>query len=459
MKITFINSPLQDYGKVEKRDYYTTPPLGLGYLATISKNLGNNVSLIDSEAKGLSLEQVDLLVEQQNPDLVGINLLTPTFELSKQIIRNIKAKKPKIKIIVGGTHSTIKPEQSLKEIPEIDVLVRGEGEITLTELLNNNLNPFLVKGISYRKKNKIIHNQNRELIQNLDVLPFINRSFFVDDPHYENEKLKSVIMGSRGCPYACSFCSAPLTSGRKIRTRSIENIVNEIESLKQKYGIDSVHFLDNDFIYNKNRILNLADELRARNLNINWRALARVDITARFGKEFLRKIKQAGCYQLVFGIESGNQRILNLINKGTTPEQARQAIQYCKEVGIKTKAYYMFGFPTETLQEMNKTLEHSKELNTDTACFVLVKAYPGTEMYNSLVKKYGDKQLQMYNHLQEEVPLDIPNQNFDKYHIGNDVSFCKASPEQLRSMLRKAYKIYYANENKRTQSKLELVGV
>ncbi|MDD5192266.1 MAG: radical SAM protein, partial [Candidatus Nanoarchaeia archaeon] len=327
-------------------------------------------------------------------------------------------------------------------------------ELTLEHLIKQDFNPVGVNGVYYRQNKDIIPNLDRELIKNLNSLPFIDRSFFVNDPHFENEKFKSVIIGSRGCPYLCTFCSAPITSGRKIRTRSIDNIIGEVESLKEEYGVNAVHFLDNDFIYNKERVLNLADELQRRNLGINWRALARVDVTAKSGKEFLEKIKQAGCYQLVFGIESGSQRILDLIKKGTTPEQAREAIRLCKEVGIKTKAYYMFGFPTETLQEMNQTLEHAKQLDTDTACFVLVKAYPGTEMYNSLVEKYGDKQLQMYNHLQGEVPLDLPNQNFDKYHIGNDVSFCKASPEQLRSMLRKAYNIYYPHGNKRkTQNK------
>jgi len=444
MKITFINSPLQDYGKVEKRDYYTTPPLGLGYLATIAKNMGCDVKLLDAEALGLSPKEIIEQTEANNPDVVGINLISPTLNLSKQIIQQLKVPK----IIAGGSHATINPKQTLIEIPKIDILAIGEAELTLEELIKNNFDPISVKGVYYRKNNKIIPNQERKANENLDSLPFIDRSFFVNDPYQENGDLKSVIMGSRGCPYTCSFCSAPLTSGRKIRTRSIDNIVNEMELLKQKYGVNSVHFLDNDFIYNKERVLNLADKLQKRNLGINWRALARVDVTAKSGKEFLEKIKQAGCYQLVFGIESGSQRILDLVKKGTTPEQAEEAIRLCKEVGIKTKAYYMFGFPTETLQEMNKTLEHAKQLDTDTACFVLVKAYPGTEMYNSLVKKYGDKQLRMYNHLQEEVPLDIPNQNFDKYHIGNDISFCRASPKQLRSMLRKAYNIYYPHGDK-----------
>ena len=165
-----------------------------------------------------------------------------------------------------------------------------------------------------------------------------------------------------------------------------------------------------------------------------------------------------GCYQLVFGIESGSQRILDSIKKGTTPEQARKSIQYCQEVGIKTKAYYMFGFPTETLAEMNQTLDLAKELNTDTACFVLVKAYPGTEMYNSLRKQYTSEELQSYNHLQGQIPLDnLKEMNFDKYHIANSLSFCETSPRQLRDMLRKAYNMYYPNGGRRHLNKSEVL--
>lgn len=448
MKIVFVNSPLQDYGKIKKQEYYTTPPLGLGYLATIAKKMNHEVKLIDSEALGLSLDKTVSNVLNYNPDLVGINLLTPTVNLSKEIIRNLKVKNAKLKIIAGGPHATIRPKQVLNDIPEIDILVRGEGELSLEEILRGKqLNE--IKGISYIENGKITHNQNRPLNNDLDSLDFIDRSFFVNDPSIENGHLKSVIMGSRGCNYTCSFCSAPLTSGKKIRGRSIENIVDEVEFLKETQGIDSVHFLDNDFVHNKDRVLNLADELRSRNLNIRWRALARVDMTAKYGKEFLRKIKKAGCYQLVFGIESGTQRILDLIKKRTTLKQAKQAIQYCKNVGIKTKAYYMLGFPTETLQEINQTLEHAKKLNTDIACFILVKAYPGTEMYNTLSKKYGEEPLQQYNHLQSQIPLNIPNQNFDKYHISNDLSFSQVSREQLRDTLRKAYKMYYANGDRR----------
>lgn len=448
MRIIFVNSPLQDYGKIKKKEYYTAPPLGLGYLATIAKNMGHEVKLIDSEALGLSLDKTASDVLDYNPDIVGINLLTPTLNLSKKIIRNLKAKNPKLKIIVGGSHATIRPKQVLNDISEIDILVKGEGELSLEEILGGK-RLSEIKGISYIKNGKIIHNQNRPLNNDLDSLDFIDRNFFVNDPYKRGGNFKSVIMGSRGCNYTCSFCSAPLTSGQRIRVRSIENIVDEVEFLKEAHGINSVHFLDNDFMHNKKRALNLADEMNSRNLNIKWRALARVDMTARYGKEFLRKIKRAGCYQLVFGVESGTQRILDLIKKRTTPEQAKQAIQYCKEAGIKTKAYYMLGFPTETLQEMNQTLKHAKKLNTDVACFILVKAYPGTEMYNTLAKRYGEESLQQYNHLQNQIPLDIPNQNFDKYHIGNNLSFSQVSSEQLRDTLRKAYKIYYTNGNKR----------
>jgi len=461
MNIVFINSPLQDYSKTKKQEYYTTPPLGLGYLATIAKNLGNNVSLIDSEALGLSQKQTSYEALSRNPDVVGINLISPTLNLSKKIIQDLKISKPRLKIITGGPHATIRPEQVLKDIPEIDILFRGEGELTLEELIKNEFNPDSIKGVSYRKNRDIIQNSNRELNNNLDSLPFIDREFFVNDPYYENHMLKSVVIGSRGCPYLCTFCSGPLVSGKKIRTRSIDNIIEELKILKHDYNINSVHFIDNDFIYNKSRILNFADELEKNKLNINWRALARVDIVSRFGKKFLKRIKQTGCYQLVFGIESGSQRILDLVKKGTTPEQAREAVNLCKEAGIKTKAYYMFGFPTETMQEMEQTLNHAKTLNTDVACFILAKAYPGTEMHSSLLKDYTEEELLRYMHLQDDVPLNnIRNKNFDKYHISNELSFSKASNEDLRKILRKAYKMYYADGNRKIKYETgELIGV
>jgi anaerobic magnesium-protoporphyrin IX monomethyl ester cyclase len=457
MRIVLINSPLQNYGKVKKNEYYTTPPLGLGYLATIAKNLNCNVKLIDAEALGLSPKEIIEQTIAYNPDAIGVNITAPTLELTKSFIKSIKQKTGAI-TLAGGPDATIRPEIVLKAIPTVDMVVRGEGERTLEELINNGFKPDAVKGVSFRRKEEIVHNSPRELITNLDSLPFIDRTFFVNDPYKEDEKLKSVITGSRGCPYSCTFCAAPATSGRNIRTRSISNVVNEMELLQQEYGIDSIHFIDNDFIYNKSRILSFASELEKRDLNINWRALARVDLVSKFGKGFLERMKQTGCYQLVFGVESGSQRILDSVKKGTTPEEAKEAVRLCKEVGIKTKAYYMFGFPTETVQEMEQTLNHAKELNTDIACFLLVKAYPGTEMYNQLAERYGENELQKYSHLQSEVTLPETG-NFDKYHIRNTSSISILSNEKLVEMLRKAYKIYYSDGRRRTQNKLELVGV
>jgi len=159
----------------------------------------------------------------------------------------------------------------------------------------------------------------------------------------------------------------------------------------------------------------------------------------------------------VFGIESGSQRILDSVKKGTTPQQAEEAVSLCKQVGIKTKAYYMFGFPTETRQEMEQTLGHARELNTDIACFLLVKAYPGTEMFRQLAEQHGETQLQTYHHLQSEVSLPLA-ENFDKYHIRNDFSFSTLSNEELTGMLRKAYNMYYPNGRRRNKFKGELLA-
>lgn len=476
MKLVFINSPLQDYSKLKKQEYYTAPPLGLGYLATIAKNQGHEARLLDAEALGLSPQEVIQYIKTEKADAVGINLLTPTLNISKNIIQGLMDSKDNLKVLVGGPHATIQPDQVLRDIKGIDILVRGEGEQTLEDLLKNNFSIDSTKGVSYIKNNQIVHNPDRELSENLDSLPLIDRTLFVKDPYKEGKHIKSVIMGSRGCHYKCTFCAGPAVSGRKIRTRSIENIVNEIGSLKERYNINRIHFIDNDFIYDTERIMSFADEIEKRNLNVEWRALARVDVVSKVGESFLKRIKQAGCYQLVFGIESGSQRILNSIKKGTSPQEAEEAVNLCKKAGIKTKAYYMFGFPTETRDEMNLTLEHAKKLNTDIACFLLVKAYPGTEMYSQLSEDHEDKQLQDYIHLQEAIPnSSISEQdrkflskleeqgiyvnNFIKYNICNKNPISDVSVSDLVGVLRKAYKMYYLNGRKRTQSKLELVGV
>ena len=445
--IVFINTPLQDYGEVPKQEYTTTPPLGLGYLATIAKNMGNNVKLIDAEASGLSLEQTIDQTLGESPDVVGINLLTPTLTVSKDIIQGIRRRNSRVQIITGGPHATICPKDSMREIPEIDFLVRGEGEETLREYLEGK-DIKQIQGISYRKNSKIMQNPDRPLNNDLDSLPYIDRSFFANDPQTDESRLKSVMISARGCPYKCSFCSGPLVLGRQIRTRSIDNVIGEIETLKDQYGVKSVHFLDNEFIFNKERVLEYSEKLMSRQLDVQWRALSRVDLITRFGEEFLQKIKDAGCYQLVFGIESGNKRILDMVEKGTTPEQATEAIRLCKKVGIKTKAYFMFGFPTETVPEMEQTLNHALNLNTDIAYFLLVKAYPGTTMYDQIARRNGESGLQEYSNLQGVVCPERENpevRNFGKYNIGNTNPISEVSTEDLHNMLRKAYKVYYAD--------------
>ena len=474
MDLTLINSPLQDYTVNKKKDYDTIPPLGLGYLATVAKKAGLDVKLLDAEALGLSPEEIT--EHAKDSKIIGINLLSPTVYLTKKICSSLK--KYGAKIIAGGPHTTIYPSQSLNQIPEIDILVRGEGEQTLEELIKSDWQQHGIKGVSYRKENAIIHNMPREHLQNIDEFPFIDRNFFVNDPHIDNGKITSTVLTSRGCPYSCTYCAGSTVSGKAIRQRSAKNIVDELEELNKAHGINRIHFIDNNFVYSKDKILDFTEEFAKRNLGIEWRALVRTDTIARkLDKAVLQKMKENGCYLLTFGFESGSQRILNMIKKGSTLEDARIAVKQCKEVGISTKGHFMFGFPTETVGEMEMTLQHAADLGIDTAYFSLVKAYPGTELYKNLAQARDEKDLLDYVHFQDAIDkenltddeksilteLAKRGMNFNrviKYNIANRNPISTVSFSRLIGVLKHAYKkFYFGNFYKPREQELEYESV
>ena len=394
MKIILVNPMFALYGGV-KGHGGSAPPINLGYLASFvrSKKDYYDISILDAEALELTYDDVESHLKQEVPDVVGITANTPSFYHVTKIAEICKKVDKNIKVVVGGPHPSALPEETIN-IQSIDYVVIGEGEITFLELLDAiELGKSLenVDGILYKKDGKVIRNRPRELIKNLDVLPYPARDLM---PHHlyspaptkrvSNFKATS-ICSARGCPFNCTFCAAKVVWSRKYRCRSPQNVVDEIEYCVKEMDIREFNFIDELFTANAERVVKICEEIILRKLNIAFTCMSRV---GRFvNKEILEAMKRAGCKQISFGIESGSQKILNAMKKGITIEDARNTIKLVKDVGIKTHVSYMIGNIGETEETIIQTIEFAKELDTDIAAFFATSPLPGTELWNEAVNK------------------------------------------------------------------------
>ena len=390
MKACLINSPyLSIYGKfnIGHNCYF---PLGLGYIAALLLREGHQVTLLDPDAQRMDLPQMLIEIENFRPDIVGISALTPSFPNAAQIARMIKRKYPELPIVIGGVHASAMSRQILRNHQEFDYAVRGEGEITFLELCRNIQNDRAldsIRGVSYRNpKGEVIENQPREYVQDLDTLPhparhLVDMNNYRLNVHFDRGIKSATMISSRGCPSQCTYCASFLTAGRKPRACSPEYTVNEIEKLIHDYGVRHILFWDDSFTLNHNRVIQICELILKRRLNFSWTCMGRVD---RGNEQIYGLMKKAGCYNILFGVESGDKQILMNIKKHITLEQARKSVGICNRLGIKTHLTFILGCPGETQQTIKRTLRFAKELKPTLANFFMVVPYPGTEMYNSL---------------------------------------------------------------------------
>jgi radical SAM superfamily enzyme YgiQ (UPF0313 family) len=351
-------------------------------------------------------------ISRYNPDYIMAEITTPTCFYDYETINTIKKENPNIKIIIGGTHATILPEQVLKECKDIDYIVRQEYDFTVPEIIctennsgNNNDKGDIanIKGISYRfytdkditdntaKNNKIIHNQDRLPLENLDELPYVSKVYQkflnVNDYAYAfAQKPMIQIVSARGCPNKCNFCSYPSTmGGRLFRTRSTKNLVDEFEYiLNEMPEIKEIFIEDDTFTVSSERVMEFCDEIMSRNLNPVWSCNTRVDLPF----EVMKKMKDAGCRLLVTGFESGSQKVLDEIKKGITLQQSLDFAKNSKELKIKVFGCFMIGLKGDNLDTINETLEFAKKVYPDMCFFQQAVPFPGTEFYD-WVKKEG----------------------------------------------------------------------
>lgn len=371
-----------------KKVKFGFPPLGALYLASFLEVKGINVKIVDCEIKGYSLKQIVNLVKKEKPFLFCMSIMTPQVISCLKIAAAIK-KNCNTNIVVGGSHISSTIGELFQFTNSIDFLVYREGEYTIFELyvaLKNKSNLNKVYGLIYRKNKKIIINRPRELISNLDDLPFPNLKL-VDIKDYDSYYAKSLpltsMMCSRGCPYNCSFCDQYATHGRKLRLRSVKNVVDEIEKNYYESEIKQIVFKDSTFTINKKWVRELCGEIKKRRLKINWTCNTRAD---HIDEKTLEEMKAAGCYMVLLGIESGSQEVLNNINKNIKLKQIEDAVKLCKKHKMKVTGSFMVGNPGDTKQTVLESIKFSKSLDLDLVTFGVTIAYPNTELFKWAVK-------------------------------------------------------------------------
>ncbi len=318
------------------------------------------------------------------PDIVGISIWTTYAASAFHIARLCKQVNPHCVVVMGGPHATVKADEILKICPNVDYVVRGDGEISMLELvkqISSGLDSTLsILGLSFRDKNIIVHNPSQQITNDLELFPFPDRSLLMNENRYTSEDM-GLIMSSRGCPYACSYCA---THTRRVSYRPIDHIVDEIKFVKEKYGTTLFSFKDDSFTVNKRRVEELCDKLIADKLKINWECNTRVDLIS---ESLLSKMKKAGCNSIKVGIESGSERILKKMNKGITRDQIRNAAKLLKRAGIFWTGYFMMGVPSETIDGIYQTLDLMYEIEPDFASISVYEPFPGTPMFTEGIEK------------------------------------------------------------------------
>jgi anaerobic magnesium-protoporphyrin IX monomethyl ester cyclase len=365
MKILFINPNRNaDYGK---------PPLGILSVATVCKRAGYDVTILDDTISKLS--EFELLTLAQDVDVVGISAMTPTYDRAIQYAMSLKAAYPDKKIVLGGVHASIFPNDIL---PIFDTVVAGEGEDLMLELLKD-----LEAG-----KLRRVYRQAYEV--NMDSLPLPDYSLIgVDNykPHYPHGKYQpwTAATTSRGCPFQCTFCSKAVF-GSHFRGMSPQKVAYFLLNLTGEYGVKDITFYDDLFTFDKKRVLDICRLIQENSIKVSWTCEARVN---GLDEEMLDMMASSGCRMIYFGIEAGCQKILDKLCKGTKLTQIRQAVRMCKETGIEAAAYFMLGCPGETRETMSETLNFAESLELNHAQFSVCSPLPGSNLYQDYIKVAG----------------------------------------------------------------------
>ena len=384
MKITLVNPPYPP----SVHSHPSFIPLGLAYLGAVAESEGHEVTVIDCQAEKLSYETFRQRITKTSSEVIGVTATTLLYKSAMRLITIAKQIHPQAITMLGGSHGTFWDENSLNENPSLDIVVRKEGEKTFIELLDKiqSKSSFdSVLGATFRKEGRTARTSDRFFIEDLDSLPFPAHHLLPLNALRRKGKILFPLLTSRGCVYWCDFCSTVRMFGRGYRMRSPKNVVDEMQLIHDKYGVNQVTFYDDAFTVDRNRTIKICGELRNRRLDLIWDCGTRIDMVDR---ELLQAMHGAGCFAVWFGVESGSEAILGAMNKRIRLDQTRLAFRTAHDAGLMTIANTVLGFPGETEHTAWKTIRFIKELDPDDVGFYVATPYPGTPMYDQ-VKKNG----------------------------------------------------------------------
>ncbi|MDO8733633.1 MAG: radical SAM protein [Elusimicrobiota bacterium] len=432
MKVLLINPPWITKGGIWQNVASCMPPFGLASIAAYLEKSDVSVEIIDADALKLTYEEIARLLltyskrQKSIPEYVGITASTPTISSALIVSKTAKDIFPNAKIILGGVHPSVMAEDVLKE-ESVDFIVRGEGEETFREFITG-VDRKKITGLSYKEDKIIIHNPARAVISDINTLPFPAYHLLPMEKYFpargSYKKLPAVgMMTTRGCPGRCTFCLGSYL-GQQVRNRSSEKIFEEMFLLQDKYGIKEISFYDDVFTTKKENVKNLCKKIINEKMNISWSCFARVDFV---DEELLRAMKDAGCHQIMYGIESGDEQILKNIHKKISLEKVKEIVNITKKIGLDVRAAFMLGNPGETKETMQKTIDYAINLAPDVAIFNITTPYPGSEMFR-WAKESGI----------------LLTENWDEYDLSQPLmNLPTVSAKEIKEYYNLAYKKFY----------------
>lgn len=451
----FVNAPLRDYDERPRVNDFTLPVLGMAYIATYAAAQGFNVGVLDAEAHGLGIEQTARLVNAAAPRWAGFNLLAPTYEISARIAELLDRD---IKVMLGGHQAKAMPAEILRDrrMSRCEALVIGEGETRVAALLEDHRRRTELPGVMWLDPimptpvtGGIGAKKGHYLAPDINGMPFVDRGYLAQDPHHDDGRLEANMAGARGCPYDCSFCGAAVSANPdiSIRTREPHNILEEMDQLRGT-GVSAFRFVDDLFLGVPRVIKTMMTAFTADHVGdwAKWDATGRINVLNHTSDAMLDTLVANGLREVALGVESGNARMLERIDKRITPEMARSVVRRLAERGINVKGYFIVGFPTETCAEIDDTVRLVHDLwdLTDDlpgrfrASAFEYRPYPGTPDWAELMKTGDHTAEQLLNYSAVDLTsggVDESMRERDEFNFSVNIQLSEAPIDYVRRSL------------------------